>query len=448
MSFPAPGNAAIGEELRDEGGVRKALLNWFAAQGINPFQNPYAARLVGRSAEVAQLMPGYFQQDSDRQNFINQWAAQQWGGAAPSGGLDFSNKGIIGQIDQTRDINGTPTNLFRTGDSDADAQAIASWRNIANRTYGTQIQQTAARLEAEKGLQFGAWRQQNPTWSGQYADWRLGKTPTPTTFTPPTGTSGATGFTPPSTANSFTPTSGTNPNPSTVQNAAALPYAKTGASSTAYGIGAAGPQGSLTPALTSVNPNLTTFPSAPGNPWEAIAQNGATVPTGPLPPGANANPTTGTGQQSPITVTTPIPPGMPEGTGQPRGTTPPAGTPAATAAITNWKQLLDKYRSDQRSWGTRGFRPNPGAFSIGGITYNPAADQVTGYNNMSGQGRVTNRGNFMGQFLYTLQQLMDQRNRGGNAAIGLTQGMTDDQVARLAWQRLQGRAIGSTGVTG
>jgi hypothetical protein len=397
MVLPAPGFAAIGEELRDEGGVRKALLNWFAAQGINPFQNPYAARLVGRSAEVAQLMPGYFQQDSDRQNFINQWAAQQWGGAAPSGGLDFSNKGIIGQIDQTRDINGTPTNLFRTGDSDADAQAIASWRNIANRTYGTQIQQTAARLEAEKGLQFGAWRQQNPTWSGQYADWRLGKTPTPTTFTPPSGTSGGTGFTPPATT---TPTATGLPAPTT-----------TPTGSTAYSTSPAGPQGSLTPPVTGqppVNPNLTTFPSAPGNPWESLA-NPAPAPTAP-------------------------------------GTTP--STPGATAAITNWQQLLDKYQGDRANWGTRGFRPNPGAFNIGGLRYDPAQDQVTGYNNMSGSGRVTNRGNMMSQFIYSLRQYLDQRNRGGNAAIGITPTMTDDQVARIAWQRLSKNAIGSTGFTG
>jgi hypothetical protein len=440
MSFPAPGNAAVGEELRDEGGIRKALLNWFSQQGINPFQNPYAARLVGRAGEIANIMPGYFTHDDDRRNFINQWAAQNWGGAAPSGGYDFSRQGIMNQIDQTRDVNGTPTNLFRSGDSDADAQAIASWRNIANRGYGTQIQNTAARLEAEKGLQFGAWRQQNPTWTGQYADWRLGKTPVTQGFTPPAGSSSGTGFTPPATAAATGTTPTTTPTGSTAFTTQPVP-------------------GSAAP----VNPNLVTFPSAPGNPWEAIAQNGATgyAPTDnmgrPLPAGATGNANTGN-PNAPITGIGYLPgtnvpvgnyPAVPEGgTRTQQGTTPPAGTPGATAAITNWKQLLDTYRGDQRNWGTRGFRPNPGAFNIGGISYNPAADQVTGYNNMSGSGRVTNRGNMMGQFLYTLQQLMDQRNRGGNAAIGLTQNMTDDQVARLAWQRLQSRAIGSTGFTG
>jgi hypothetical protein len=383
MVLPAPGNAAIGEELRDEAGIRKFLLNWFAGQGINAFKNPYAARLVGRSGEIAQLMPGYFQQDADRRNFINQWAAQQWGGAAPSGGLDFSNRGIIGQIDQTRDVNGVPVNLFRSGDSDADAQAMAAWRNIANRTYGSQIQNTAARLEAEKGLQFGQWRQNNPTWSGDYADWRLGKTPTPQGFTPPAGGSSAgTGFTPPAT----------------------------------------------TP---PVNPNLTTFPSTPGNPWEAIANPpaGGTTPSAP----GNAPPPTGYGQS----------PSGPQGSLTPplRPTTP------GGSAITNWQQLLDKYQGDRQNWGTRGFRPNPGAFSIGGLSYDPTQDQVTGYNNMSGQGRVTNRGNMMGQYLYTLRQYLDQRNRGGNQAIGLTPNMTDDQVALLAWQRLSKNAIGSTGFT-
>jgi hypothetical protein len=400
MVLPAPGNAAIGEELRDEGGIRKALLNWFAAQGINPFQNPYAARLVQRSNEVAALMPGYFTHDDDRRNFINSWAAQNWGGASPGGGPNFSRQGIINQIDQYGDVNGTPTNLFRSGDSDADAQAIASWRNIANRGYGEQIQKTAARLEAEKGLQFGAWRQNNPTWSGQYADWRLGKTPVTQGFTPPTGTSTGTGFTPPATTAPTTFT--TQPVPGS-----AAPAGPGPTGSTAYSQSPSGPQGTLTPPITPtgqppVNPNLTTFPSTPGNPWEAIANPPAATPP----------------------------------------TTPGAG------AITNWKQLLDKYQGDRQNWGTRGFRPNPGAFNIGGISYDPSQDQVTGYNNMSGSGRVTNRGNMMSQFLYSLQQYLDQRNRGGNAAIGITPNMTDDQVARIAWQRLQSRAIGSTGFTG
>jgi hypothetical protein len=406
MSFPAPGNAAIGEELRDEGGVRKALLNWFAAQGINPFQNPYAARLVGRSAEVAQLMPGYFQQDSDRQNFINQWAAQQWGGAAPSGGLDFSNKGIIGQIDQTRDINGTPTNLFRTGDSDADAQAIASWRNIANRSYGTQIQQTAARLEAEKGLQFGAWRQQNPTWSGQYADWRLGKTPVTQGFTPPSGTSTNTGFTPPG---------GTTP---------------TG--STAYSQSAAGPQGSLTPPVTAtgVNPNLTTFPSAPGNPWEPSAPS-ATPPTNPQ------NLTDITRRTATITPTV-IPAGDQRYT-------------ASNAAITNWQQLLDSDRASQQNWGTRMMGNPSQGFSIGGITYDPRLEAAQGsqrYRNMSGSGRETARGSNWGVFLYRLDLLRKQRDAGGNAALGITRATTDDQLARMAAQFIQKNYVGTSAFTG
>jgi hypothetical protein len=54
----------------------------------------------------------------------------------------------------------------------------------------------------------------------------------------------------------------------------------------------------------------------------------------------------------------------------------------------------------------------------------------------------------MSQFLYSLRQYLDQRNRGGNAAIGITPNMTDDQVARIAWQRLSKNAIGTTGMTG
>jgi hypothetical protein len=151
-----------------------------------------------------------------------------------------------------------------------------------------------------------------------------------------------------------------------------------------------------------VNPNLTTFPSAPGNPWEAIA-----------------NP-------------------------------PPAATPTTpgAGAITNWKQLLDQYRADERNWGTRGYRPTPAAFSIGGLSYDPSQDQVTGYNNMSGQGRVTNRGNFMGQYLRYLDILMKQRDGEGNRELGITRATTDQQLAQIAAQRMGRNAIGSTGFTG
>lgn len=123
----------------------------------------------------------------------------------------------------------------------------------------------------------------------------------------------------------------------------------------------------------------------------------------------------------------------------------PGGAGASAPGIGSWQALLDRYRQDQRNWGTEGFRPNPGAFQIGNLRYDPTQDQVSLWNNMSGQGRQTRRGNFMGQFLYTLQQLMDQLARGGNPAIGLTPGMSPQQVAQLAFERLRRNAVGNTG---
>lgn len=117
------------------------------------------------------------------------------------------------------------------------------------------------------------------------------------------------------------------------------------------------------------------------------------------------------------------------------------------AAATNWADLLNRYRGDQRNWGTEGYRPTPAAFNIGGISYDPTQDQVTGYNNMSGSGRVTNRGNFMGQFLYYLDLLRRQRDGAGNAALGITRATSDNQLAAIAAQRLKQNAVGSTGVT-
>lgn len=251
MSFPnqaALGNQGVGDELQTESGVRKALLGWFQAAGINPFQNPYAARLLARSGEVARLQPFYGLDNPDRAQFIRDWAQSQWTGGR--GAYDTSSGGIRGRLDQTMDINGTPTNLFRSGDPDADANAFREISGLASRGYGDRIASTVDRLEAQKGLQYGGWLQANPNYSGQYADWRLGKGAQGTGFTPPNGAPGAT-----PNSNTFVP-----PTPA--------------------------------PGLPPVNPNLTTFPSAPGNPWEAIsAANSAVNPSAvnPNPPGASGS---------------------------------------------------------------------------------------------------------------------------------------------------------------
>ncbi|HEX6828724.1 MAG TPA: hypothetical protein VF104_07070 [Burkholderiales bacterium] len=206
-SFPnaaALGNEGIGDELQTETGIRKALMNWFQAAGINPFQNPYAARLIGRAAEVARLQPFYGLGDAgQRAQFIRDWAQSQWTGG--TGSYDTSRRGITGRMDQSVDVNGQPVNLFRTGDPDADANTFREILGLANRGYGDRLASTADRLEAQKGLQYGAWQMQNPNFSGLYADWRMGTTPTTNAFTPPGGTSGG-GTTPPAGTPGGTPT--------------------------------------------------------------------------------------------------------------------------------------------------------------------------------------------------------------------------------------------------
>jgi hypothetical protein len=90
-------------------------------------------------------------------------------------------------------------------------------------------------------------------------------------------------------------------------------------------------------------------------------------------------------------------------------------------------------------------------FSIGGITYNPQAEAAQGaqrYRNMSGQGRETARGSNWGVFLYRLDQLRNQRDRGGNPALGITAQTTDDQLARMAAQFIQKNYIGTSAFTG
>ncbi len=174
------------------------------------------------------------------------------------------------------------------------------------------------------------------------------------------------------------------------------------------------------------------------SPQQAVAPTPGMTPTAPPP--------------NPNMVQTPVPPGQwaPTQPGQPSTPIAPANpyAPPASAAPAsaygNWADVLNKYRADQRNWGTEGFRPNPGAFTIGGMRYDPTQDTTRMWSGMSGRGRQTSRGNFMGQFMYTLQQLMDQAARGGNAAYGVTPGMDVNQIARIAYNVLSKR-VGSQG---
>ena len=53
----------------------------------------------------------------------------------------------------------------------------------------------------------------------------------------------------------------------------------------------------------------------------------------------------------------------------------------------------------------------------------------------------------MGQFMYYLQLLMNQRNGTGNKQLGITRATTDDQLARIAADRMGKNAVGSLGFT-
>jgi hypothetical protein len=197
----------------------------------------------------------------------------------------------------------------------------------------------------------------------------------------------------------------------------------------------------------------------------AYAGGTGTTPTGPSAPGttppAATTPPAPTSPYAP--PSTPIAgPGMPGSTppagpgpqyGTPPAATPPGtpGAPGQPGAPTSFRQLLDQNRASQRNWSTRMMGNPSTGWSLGGITYNPQAEAAQGtqrYRNMSGQGRETARGSNFGVFLYRLQQLMSQRDRGGNPALGITAQTTDDQIARMAAQFVQQNYTGTSAFTG
>ena len=115
--------------------------------------------------------------------------------------------------------------------------------------------------------------------------------------------------------------------------------------------------------------------------------------------------------------------------------------------FSNWQSVLDHLMRghDPRNLSTEGMSGPGRAFSYGGVTYNPQADVGRQYRDMSSSGRVTNRGAAWNVFVYRLQQLMQQRNRGGNPSLGITGQTTDDQLARMAAEFVNQKNMGSTG---
>jgi hypothetical protein len=112
---------------------------------------------------------------------------------------------------------------------------------------------------------------------------------------------------------------------------------------------------------------------------------------------------------------------------------------------------MQQYGGDRRNWSTRMMGNPSQGFTIGGVTYNPQAEAAQGtqrYRNMSGQGRETARGSNFGVFMYRLAQLTDQRNRGGNPQLGITQQTTDAQLAQMAAQFVGKNYVGQSAFSG
>jgi hypothetical protein len=384
-------------------------------QGIDPSRNIYAAQILQRAPESQWLAQAANVQDTGMEDFAKQWINARFNGGGSYGGVDLSRQGTTNYLQgalQNNDPNSLQYQMFNSGDPEADYANLGSAMGIMQGGYSPMARAASQRTLGnwyERALgQMQAAGPGTPTNLLNYYYGRQDAGPgSPAGAAPlgavPPGQAGQAANTAAQTTAYASQTPAQQAQTLAQQNAAQAgqAYQPPGIGNTVLG-------GQTTPGLPPVNPNLTTFPSTPTNRWE---------------------PTTGT---------TP-----PSGYGS--GTPTQPGQPGQQGAVTSWTQLLDKYKADQRNWGTRGFRPNPGAFNIGGISYDPTKDAVTGFNNMSGSGRVTNRGNMMGQFLYYLNLLRTQRDGAGNRALGITRATTDDQLAQIAKQRMSQNAIGSTG---
>jgi hypothetical protein len=395
---------------------RSKLAIWQSLQraGYNPQFSYLGRQLLDRSERLTPLAMAGLGNDANAVDkfgsFSDAYTQAMLKGGTGGGQFDLSRSGQRGLIDSAFQ-NATPGSdmygFLTQGDPE---EQFNRWRGFEQAAQSGRFAPLVEAGLANKQAEFtnflgkqlsGDESLKNTSW----IDVALGRQgPGAYAGAPPPGTTGPGAV---SAGQSAVNPSGTNPNPSTAQ-AASGPYARPtgpGQNPTAYGIGAAGPQGSLTPPISatqSVNPNLSTFPSAPGNPWE------------PLP-----------GQ-----------------TGAP---------PNATPGATTFQQLMQQYGGDRKNWSTRMMGNPSQGFSIGGVTYNPQAEAAQGsqrYRNMSGQGRETARGSNFGVFMYRLAQLTEQRNAGGNRNLGITPQTTDAQLAQMAAQFVGKNYVGQSAFTG
>jgi len=392
----APLNAAARSGYYTPQGVRDELIRWFQSQGINPMRNIFAQQMMQRAeAQLPRLMDLQDQlgglDESQFQGFIQRWAQDQWGG-----GQQFGAPALRQQISQASQ---QPDSFFNSGDPYKDQATIRAYEAIANQYRTPTWQATQGNLTDQRAAQFNSWLRQNPTWSGNYSDVYYGRQP-----------QAQSAFVPPASAAV----------PASQQTQTFTPLAATGA-----------PQGSVPPpGGVAAGPGTPLINPTTG---EVTGQN----------PYQQQNPWTNVGQ--PALPTNPSQEARP-------GITAPA-VPQGSGAVTDWMDLIKRYGGmvdasgklrGNPQWGTRGYAANAQPFSLGGVEFTGTGGAPSSYEyqQMSGTGRITHRGDPMGQFLASLVQYLNQRDRGGNPDRGVMPGMSNDQVAALVRDMLKRKVMG------
>ena len=206
------------------------------------------------------------------------------------------------------------------------------------------------------------------------------------------------------------------------------------------------PPGYVTQSVPATSPTLT-GPITTGYyrpPADVVGAPGTDPPppqVGPVttgyyrPPAADATPPVGVGNS--------MWPGWKPAWQASMATPSQGSNPTTAAALISY--LMGGH--DPRNLGTRGMSGAGNKFSFGGVTYDPTQDLGRQYQNMSAtSGKLLNKGASVWNFIYRLQQLMNQRDNGGNPDRGVRADSTDPELAKLAAQFVNSKNTGSTGL--
>ncbi|MCC6629675.1 MAG: hypothetical protein IT340_20035 [Chloroflexi bacterium] len=114
----------------------------------------------------------------------------------------------------------------------------------------------------------------------------------------------------------------------------------------------------------------------------------------------------------------------------------------------NWQDVVNFLMQghDVRNLQTEGMRGAGRGFSYGGVTYDPTQQVGSGRKDRTPGSRFDGGAAWTG-FVYRLNQLRAQRDRGGNAALGITATTSDDALARMAANWVNQTYRGTTGFT-